>query len=342
MEVPSVPHPAATPKRTIWQRFAALSNGVKAALALVGAVLPILTFIATRRDNFEEHLEAPAARLRSDNDAEWAQAIADLERLGTSGERASRVSEHLFQFVRRHALVDELPDDAAPCKAGAMQHEYTSVPDDVEAAVVALARMLGTAGDSANLRGAYLPGLNALDVPVRPLLLTRSCLRDASLNQLDHAQLDSADLSGAHLAEANLTEAQLRFAMLSDADLKGSILRAARLRGARLNRANLRFSDLSYVIAPETDFSGADLYCANLTFAHLEAARFHHVQNWPDISKFADAYMYEARGLARAQITAANERGASFDTIPPLERDTARGNAYNRRRPPVDPCPRGR
>jgi uncharacterized protein YjbI with pentapeptide repeats len=311
---------------------------VKAVLALVGAVLPILTFIATTRDNFEERLEGPAARLRSDNEAEWAQAITDIERLGTSDEHAARVAEHLFQFVRRHALGDDMPRDAAPCAHGATQRTYTRVPDDVEAAVSALARMLETAGDSVSLHGAYLPGLNAAEVALRPLQLTRSCLRAATLGDLRTAQLDSADLTGAHLADADLTDAQLRFALLPGADLNGATLSGARLRGAILTNANLRNSDLSFAIAPEADFGGADVYCADLTFAHLEAARFDSVHNWLEVWKFAKAYLHAASGLDAAQLNAARAGDASFDTIPPLQRDSARAAAYRQRSTRTDPC----
>ena len=52
MGEPPAAHNASTPKPTLWQRFVGLSNGVKAVLALIGAILPILTFIATRRDDF--------------------------------------------------------------------------------------------------------------------------------------------------------------------------------------------------------------------------------------------------------------------------------------------------
>ena len=335
---PPAPGASTHKKPTLWQRFLGLSNGVKAVLALIGAILPILTFIATKRDNFESRLEAPAARLRSDNAAEWAQAITDLERLGTSDTRAARVAEHLFQFVRRHALVTEMPGDAAPCAHGATQRTYTRVPADVEAAVIALARMLRTAGDSVSLHGAYLPGLTALDVPLRPLLLTRSCLRAASLDELGGVQLDSADLTGAHLADADLTDAELRFALLPGADLNGATLTGARLHGATLSNANLRFSDLSFAIAPEADFSSADLYCADLTFAHLEAARFDSVHNWLEVWKFTNAFLHDAHGLDSARTNAATAGNASFDTIPPLQRDSARAQAYRQRGTQTDPC----
>ena len=102
-------------------------------------------------------------------------------------------------------------------------------------------------------------------------------LREGFRLDLRHANLGGANLYQANLANANLREAYLAHARLTSADLSAAYLTSADLhRGtmvdANLSGASMDSTDLSYVIAEFSKFSGADLSWAVLIYANLENA----------------------------------------------------------------------
>ena len=125
----------------------------------------------------------------------------------------------------------------------------------------------GKEGERADLKEAYLSGVDLSGADLRGADLRGANLREADLSWADldgadlsradlyRADLEGADLDGADLSRADLSRADLYRADLEEADLRGADLREADLREANLSGADLRGANLS----------GADLREANLS-----------------------------------------------------------------------------
>ncbi|MFG3438112.1 pentapeptide repeat-containing protein [Nonomuraea sp. NPDC047897] len=193
--------------------------------------------------------------------------IHSLERIARDSPRDHpAVMEALAAFVRR----------TSQSRPGAA----TQVPQDLQAAMTALARRLADA-DQGRLR-----------------------LHGARLDRLDlvGADLAGADLSGAVLAGADLTAADLGGATLTGADLRGARLDGARLGGARLDGVLLKAAGLRGADLIGAELGGADLGGANLQRARLTGVRAVR-------AGFARADLTEA-DLTRADLTEADLSGA--------------------------------
>ena len=125
----------------------------------------------------------------------------------------------------------------------------------------------------ADLRSAFLSGVEMGDARLGAAWLWDANLEGADLRRVDLAQ---ADLRRANLEDVNLVLANLAGANLEDANLDGADLWGADLTEASLYGTNLVGADLGGTNLEAAGLSGANLEQANLEGADLSEADLHH------------------------------------------------------------------
>jgi len=236
------------------------------------------------------------AEYQADYQARYAEHQAKLEEDTRTGERLSRVIEHLGNG-------DAGADTGLHIRLGAI-YEFKNLAEDYPRDIENIVQILVAFIKSYEVvEGRKLPqdmevAMKVLSQLVRELIegtteknkigcvfeATKS-LSSASITQSNHKiglelkelRLNHRNLMGIHLEKANLCLAHLAGAFLYEANLKGTILDHADLAGAILHDAHLEAADLRLAGLQDADLTKAHLEGADLSYALLEGADLRNV-----------------------------------------------------------------